>query len=72
AAWALLQVNLARLYEARMDITGMDRGERASAAMALNAALDVFGELGLRSLSVIAADALERLANASASVRPTY
>ena len=69
AAWALLQVNLARLYEARMDITGVDRGERASAAFALNAALDVFGELGLRSLSIIAADALERLANAGASAR---
>ncbi|WP_312161627.1 hypothetical protein [Phenylobacterium sp.] len=72
AAWALIQVNLARLYEARMDITGVDRGERASAAMALNAALDVFGELGLRSLSVIAADALERLAGASAAARTSY
>lgn len=69
AAWALLQVNLARLYEARMDITGQDRGERASAAMALNAALDVFAELGLRSLSVVAADALERLAG-PAPARP--
>jgi hypothetical protein len=72
AAWALLQVNLARLYEARMDITGVDRGERASAAMALNAALDVFGELGLRSLSVIAADALERLANAGTAAKSAY
>lgn len=70
AAWALLQVNLARLYEARMDITGKDRGERASAAVALNAALDVFGELGLRSLSVIAADALERLSGSTVSARP--
>ena len=57
---------------ARMDITGVDRGERASAAMALNAALDVFGELGLRSLSIIAADALERLANAGAAARSPY
>ena len=47
----------------------LDRGERASAAFALNAALDVFGELGLRSLSIIAADALERLASAGASAR---
>lgn len=70
AAWALLQVNLARLYEARIDITGQDRGERASAAMALNAALDVFGEMGLRSLTVVAADALERLASAGAPARP--
>ena len=73
AAWALLQVNLARLYEARLDITGKDRGERASAALALNAALDVFGELGLRSLSIVAADALERLAGGPiASARSSY
>ena len=70
AAWALLQVNLARLYEARIDITGQDRGERAAAAMALSAALDVFGELGLRSLTIVAADALERLATAGAPARP--
>lgn len=70
AAWALLQVNLARLYEARIDITGQDRGERAAAAMALSAALDVFGELGLRSLTIVAADALERLAIAGAPARP--
>lgn len=60
-AWALLQVNLARLYEARVEITGRDNGERAAAAVALNAALDVFAEQGLRSLSVVAAEALERL-----------
>jgi hypothetical protein len=70
AAWALLQVNLARLYEARIDITGQDRGERASAAVALSAALDVFGELGLRSLSVVATEALERLAGMRAQARP--
>ncbi|MDO8912720.1 MAG: hypothetical protein Q8N10_15985 [Phenylobacterium sp.] len=64
-AWALLQVNLARLYEARLDITGRDRGERAAAAHALNAALDVFAEQGLRSLSVIASDALDRLTHTS-------
>ena len=69
-AWALLQVNLARLYEARLDITGRDRGERAAAATALNAALDVFAEQGLRSLSVIAADALARLSHAPP--RPAY
>ncbi|MBP7650545.1 MAG: hypothetical protein KA085_08485 [Phenylobacterium sp.] len=64
-AWALLQVNLARLYEARLDITGRDRGERAAAAHALNAALDVFAEQGLRSLSIIASDALGRLSHTS-------
>ncbi|MDP3855423.1 hypothetical protein [Phenylobacterium sp.] len=67
AAWALIQVNLARIYEARLDITGQDRGERAAAAMALNAALDVFGELGLRSLSIVAADGLARLTGGSAN-----
>jgi len=41
-AWALLQVNLARLYEARLEITGRDKGERAAAVTALSAALDVF------------------------------
>ena len=70
AAWALLQVNLARLYEARIDITGQDRGERAAAALALNGALDVFAELGLRSLSVIATEALERIATPAATARP--
>jgi hypothetical protein len=60
-AWALVQLHLARLYEARVDITGKDRGQRAAAVMALDAALDVFGEQGLRSLSVMASDALERL-----------
>lgn len=59
--WALAQLHLARLYEARMSMTGKDRGERAAAVMALDAALDVFGEHGLRSLSVLAADALDRL-----------
>ncbi len=60
-AWALAQVHLARLYEARIDITGKDRGERAAAVTALSAALDVFGEEGLRSLSVVASEALDRL-----------
>lgn len=60
-SWALAQVNLARIYEARLDITGKDRGERASAALALQAALDVFAEQGLRSFSLIAIDAMERM-----------
>ena len=59
--WALVQLNLARIYEARVELTRKDRGERAAAAVALNAALDVFTEEGLRSLSVLAVDALERL-----------
>lgn len=59
--WALAQLHLARMYEARLGMTGVDRGERAAALMALDAALDVFGEHGLRSASVLANDAMERL-----------
>ncbi|MFN3513510.1 MAG: hypothetical protein ACK41C_10715 [Phenylobacterium sp.] len=66
SAWAVIQVNLARIYEARLDITGRDTGERAAAAVALNAALDVFAEQGLRSLSIVAADALARLTGEAA------
>jgi hypothetical protein len=68
-AWALVQLHLARLYEARTEITGKDRGERAAAVMALDAALDVFGEHGLRSLSVMALEALERLRAGPAATR---
>lgn len=60
-SWALAQVHLARLYEARIDITGRDKGERAAAVMALDAALEVFAEQGLRSLSIMATEALDRL-----------
>jgi hypothetical protein len=60
-AWALSQMHLARLYEARMEITGKDRGERANGVIALDAALDVFADQGLRTLSVIASEALERM-----------
>jgi hypothetical protein len=59
--WALAQLHLARLYEARMGLTGRDVGERAAALMALDAALDVFADHGLRSLSVLANEAMERL-----------
>src|SRR5207248_1050462 len=57
--WALVQLHLARLYEARVEITGKDRGERAAAMLALDAVLDVFGEQGLRSLAVMAMEVLE-------------
>jgi hypothetical protein len=60
-AWAIAQVNLARLYEARVEITGRDRGERTAAAIALAAAFDVFTEQGLRSLADMACSGLERL-----------
>jgi tetratricopeptide (TPR) repeat protein len=59
--WALAQLNLARLYEARIGMTGRDAGGRAAALMALDAALDVFAEHGMRSLSVLASDAIARM-----------
>jgi tetratricopeptide (TPR) repeat protein len=62
--WAMLQVQLGQVYLTRLAMTGRDRGERAAAALAFQAALDVFGEEGLRSLSAIAAEGLERLAAA--------
>lgn len=68
-AWALAQLHLARLYEARIDITGKDRGERAGALIALEAALDVFADQGMRSLTVMASDALERLRAGPAAKR---
>ena len=58
--WAVTQVALARVYEARADIRG-DAGERADAAFALASALDVFSERGLRSLSEVALSALARV-----------
>ena len=60
-AWAICQTNLARLYEARAELTGKDNGQRAAAAIALAAAFDVFAEEGLRSLSDMALTALERV-----------
>jgi tetratricopeptide (TPR) repeat protein len=61
AAWAVAQLNLARLYEARVEITGRDDGRLARAAVALASAFDVFSELGLRSLTDLAAQGLQRL-----------
>ena len=59
--WAVRQLNFARLYEARSSLIGVDKGEHRAAALALSAALDVFGEHGLRSLADVAARGLERL-----------
>jgi tetratricopeptide (TPR) repeat protein len=64
-AWAVLQLNLARVYQAQAQARGQDRGERARAADALLAALDVFSERGLRSLTVMAEAGLERLRETS-------
>lgn len=59
--WALAQLHLARLYEARIGMCGEDKTTRAAALMALDVALDVFADHGLRSLSTLAYDAVERL-----------
>jgi len=60
-AWAVLQLNLARIYEAQARARGADRGERARAGEALLAALDVFSENGMMSLANLASDGLERI-----------
>jgi hypothetical protein len=59
--WALIQTNLARLYETRMELTHRDRGARAAAALAYSEALEVFADRGLRSMADLAAQGLERL-----------
>ncbi|NQE60720.1 hypothetical protein [Caulobacter sp. RHG1] len=66
ASWAVAQMNLARLYEARVEITGRDDGRLARAGMALAAAFDIFSELGLRSLTDLAAQGLQRVQQAHA------
>jgi hypothetical protein len=67
ASWAVAQMNLARLYEARVEITGRDDGRLARAGMALAAAFDIFSELGLRSLTDLAAQGLQRVQQAHAA-----
>ncbi|MBO9707757.1 MAG: hypothetical protein J7521_06060 [Caulobacter sp.] len=67
AAWAVTQMNLARLYEARVEITGQDDGRLDRAAVALACAFDVFAELGLRSLTDLAAQGLQRVKQAHAA-----
>jgi hypothetical protein len=69
--WAVAQLHLARLYEARLDLAGEDRGRRAAALLALDAALEIFAEEGLRSLTVMAAEALERMRVESREARKT-
>lgn len=60
-AWAVAQLNLARLYEVRVEITGRDNGGLTAASTALAAAFDVFAEHGMRSLTDLASQAMERL-----------
>jgi hypothetical protein len=55
----LLQLNLARLLLARLDITRQDRGERTGARAALTSALDVLPEQSLRALGRPAAWTLD-------------
>jgi len=59
--WAVRQLNFARLYEARASLAGPNAKDRSAAALALSAALDVFGEHGQRSLADVAARGLERM-----------
>ena len=58
---AFAQLSLAEIYISRMDMLGRDRGERAKAALALDSALDVFGDNGHWGLGALAAERLERL-----------
>ena len=60
-AWAVFQLNLARIYEAQARARGRDKGEHARAGEALLAAFDVFSDHGLRSLADLAATDLDRL-----------
>ena len=59
-SWAILQVNLARVYEARAELLG-GFVQRESAVYALEEALEVFCDLGLKSLAETATAALERI-----------
>lgn len=63
-AWAVTQMNLARIYRARAAVCGQPREAHARAGEALTAALDVFGEHGLRSLAAMADRELDALRDA--------
>jgi tetratricopeptide (TPR) repeat protein len=62
-SWAVLQVNLSRVYEARAELLGGFR-DREAALYALEAALDVFCECGMKSLAEAASAGLDRIRNA--------
>jgi hypothetical protein len=64
-AWAVLQVNLARVYEARAELEGGFKA-RESAVYAYETALDVFSEHGMKTLSESAAAGLARVREAVA------
>jgi len=62
--WAVCQLSLAQLYAARLNLTSRDRGERAKAALAYEAALEVFSERGMVAMADIALNGLEGLRHA--------
>ena len=59
-AWAVAQMNLARIYEARDEIRGLG-DEREAALLALSEAREIFVERGLKSLAESASAGIERL-----------
>jgi tetratricopeptide (TPR) repeat protein len=59
-SWAVLQVNLARVYEAKAELEG-GFATREAAVYAYGSAFDVFSEHGMRTLSASAAAGLERV-----------
>jgi hypothetical protein len=63
-SWAVLQVNLARVYEAKAELEGGFKA-REAAVYAYGSAFDVFCEHGMRSLSESAAAGLERVRKAA-------
>jgi hypothetical protein len=68
-SWAIIQLSLARLYELRGEITGRSRDRLQASALAYDAALEVFAEQGLRSLTDLAASGLERIRCRSEGLR---
>jgi tetratricopeptide (TPR) repeat protein len=64
-AWAVVQMNLARIYRARAVVAGRPGEARERAGEALAVALDVFTEHGLRTLASMAGRELDQLREAS-------
>jgi hypothetical protein len=60
-AWAVRQLSFAQVAEARAQIAGADVKTAPALGLAISAALDVFAEHGLRSLTDAATQSLERL-----------
>ena len=68
-SWAIIQLSLARLYELRGEITGRSGDRLGASALAYDAALEVFAEQGLRSLTDLAASGLDRIRSRSEGLR---